>query len=87
MVVLAEVPWEVVPKAAQNTCNVHQEDYAFALEQAILHHFMLIEPDSRIVNENFAPGDSDRSKDKSSTTYAVYMAFAMESQEAKCQQQ
>ena len=84
MVVLAIVPKDAVPEAARTECSLHQEDYAFALEQAILHHLMIIEPDSRIANESLASGGSDN---KSSAAYAIYMAYRMEEQEQECRQQ
>ena len=76
MVVLAIVPKDAVPEAARSKCSLHQEDYAFALEQAILHHLMITEPDSRVANDSLACS----SDNKSSAAYAIYMAYRIDKQ-------
>ena len=74
MVVLAIITRKAVPERARSTCKLHQEDYAFALEQALLHHFMVTFPDSRITNDGFASGGTNN---RSSKAYAIYMIFRM----------
>ena len=48
MIVLAVINREAVPSNAKP--GLHQEDYTFALEQALLHHFTITNYDGRIAN-------------------------------------
>ena len=72
MIVLAVIPREAVPPNAKP--GLHQEDYTFALEQALLHHFMITNYDGRIANDSFATGGTDV---LGSAAYALYMAFRL----------
>ena len=52
------------------------EDLALAMEQKLLHHYLLSEsPDSRVVNKSFGTGREDNGK---SIGYVIYMAFSYE---------
>ena len=76
MIVLVVIPREAVPSNAKP--GLHQEDYTFALEQALLHHFMITNYDHRIANDSFATGGTDV---HGSAAYALYMAFRLEDKE------
>ena len=76
MIVLAVIPRGAVPSNAKP--GLHQEDYTFALEQALLHHFMITNYDDRIANDTFATGGTDV---HGSAAYALYMAFRLEDEE------
>ena len=69
-VVLGVVNRDAIPRR----CRVDQELYALALEQQLLHHFMIEDPDDRIANETFSPG---RREKQTSVGHAVYMAYAL----------
>ena len=70
LVVLGVVNRDAIPRR----CRVDQELYALALEQQLLHHFMIEDPDDRIANETFSPG---RREEQTSVGHAVYMAYAL----------
>ena len=71
MVVLATVPKAAMPKHVK---SVHQELYALALEQRLLHHFLLTEADPRITNNTFRSGNIGKN---ASVAYALYLAFRL----------
>ena len=71
MVVLATVPKAAIPKHIK---SVHQEQYTLALEQKLLHHFLLTEADPRITNNTFGTGSIGK---KASVAYALYLAFRL----------
>ena len=73
MVVLAAVTKEAIPPQCQD--RIHQQDYAFAIEQRLLHHFIIATADRRVVNPGFSTGETDQNI---SAAYAIYMAFAFE---------
>ena len=73
MIVLTIIPRDALPSTANP--KLHQEDYAFALEQTLLHHFMITHYDHRIANDGFATGGTDI---QGSAAYALYMAFRLE---------
>ena len=70
LVVLGVVNKDAIPRR----CRVDQELYALALEQQLLHHFMIEDPDDRIANETFSTGQTEKKK---SIGHAVYMAYAL----------
>ena len=74
MVVLAIITREAVPLATRNK-DVHQEDYAFELEQALIQHFKTFSSDVRIANVTTFRGGSDN---RASAAYAIYMAYRLE---------
>ena len=55
---------------------MHQEDFALAMEQQLLYHYLLSHPDPRVVNESFSTGANNERK--ITIAYAVYMAFRYE---------
>ena len=71
--VLGAITRETMPERCRG--RVHQEDFALAMEQKLLHHYLLSHPDPRVVNDSFSTGQL--TKDKCSA-YAVYMAFRYE---------
>lgn len=73
MVVLAVVTRGALPP--NTTDSMYKEDYAIALEQQILHHYVFDAPHEKLVNETFNPGKLD---DDKSAAYAIYMAFRLE---------
>ena len=73
LVVLGAITRETMPERCRG--RVHQEDFALAMEQKLLHHYLLSHPDPRVVNDSFSTGQL--TKDKCSA-YAVYMAFRYE---------
>ena len=75
LVVLAAVPKDVVPQQCRD--KVHQEQYALALEQMLLHHYKLDIGDERLDNNTFTSGGPDGGK---SIAYAIYVAFTLEEQ-------
>ena len=77
MFVLAAISRKSLPPQCRQTgkSKRHQEDYALALEQSLIHHFMFDEADERLENTTTTSGRSDRRK---SIAYALYMAFAVE---------
>ena len=77
MFVLAAISKESLPPQCRQTgkSKRHQEDYALALEQRLIHHFMFDKADERLENKTVTSGGSDG---RSSIAYALYMAFAVE---------
>ena len=73
LVVLGAITRETMPERCRG--RVHQEDFALAMEQMLLHHYLLSHPDPRVVNETFSTGQATRTKRHA---YAVYMAFRYE---------
>ena len=71
LVVLSAITRETVPKGSR----MSQEDLALALEQRLLHHHLLVQPDPRVVNETFTAGHL---AERNYHAYAVYMAFRYE---------
>ena len=73
LVVLGAITRETV----LNTCRgrVHQEDFALAMEQKLLHHYLLSRSDPRVpvVNETFTTG---RTTKRRCIAYVIYMAFS-----------
>ena len=72
LVVLAAVPKDAVPQQCRS--EVHQEQYALALEQMLLHHYKLDIGDQRLHNNTFTSGGPII------IAYAVYVAFTLEEQ-------
>ena len=52
---------------------MHQEDFTLAMEQRLLHRYILFRNDKRVVNETFSPG---RAPERSYAAYGIYMAFS-----------
>ena len=75
LVVLAAVPKDAVPQQCRD--EVHQEQYALALEQMLLHHYKLDIGDQRLHNDTFTSGAPDGGK---KIAYAVYVTFTLEEQ-------
>ena len=57
LVVLAAVTKDAVPQQCRG--EVHQEQYALALEQMLLHHYKLDIGDQRLHNDTFTSGGLD----------------------------
>ena len=70
LVVLGAITRETMPEKCRD--RVHQEDFALAMEQKLLHHYLLSHPDPRVINESFSTGQATKEK---YYAYAVYMAF------------
>ena len=70
LVVLGAITRETVPERCRD--RVHQEDFALAMEQKLLHHYLLSHPDPRVVNESFSTGQAPGHRHYA---YAIYMAF------------
>ena len=73
LVVLGVVTRDTMPERCRD--RVHQEHFALAMEQKLLHHYLLSHPDPRVVNESFSTGQTTHDK---RYAYAVYMAFRYE---------
>ena len=73
LVVLGAITRETMPERCRG--RVHQEDFALAMEQKLLHHYLLSHPDPRVVNETFTTGQATKDK---CHAYAIYMAFRYE---------
>ena len=73
LVVLGAITKQTMPERCRD--RVHQEDFALAMEQKLLHHYLLSHPDPRVVNESFTAGQATKDK---CYAYAVYMAFRYE---------
>ena len=71
LVVLGAITKQTVPEKCRD--RVHQEDFTLAMEQKLLHHYLLSHPDSRVVNDTFTAG---RPPERNHYAYAVYMAFS-----------
>ena len=72
LVVLGAVSRKTMPKRIRR--RVHQEDFALALEQRLLHRCILSRHnDDRVVNKTFTAG---RSSNHGYIAYAIYMAFS-----------
>ena len=73
LVVLGAITRETV----LNTCRgrVHQEDFALAMEQKLLHHYLLSRSDPKVpvVNKTFATG---RTTQSGWIAYVIYIAFS-----------
>ena len=70
LVVLGAITRETVPEKCRD--RLHQEDFTLAMEQKLLHHYIISHPDPRVVNETFSTGRATHNK---CHAYAVYMAF------------
>ena len=68
LVVLCAITRETVPEGSP----MSQEDLALAMEQKLLHHYLLSHLDLRVVNETFTAGHLAQ---HNYHAYAVYMAF------------
>ena len=75
LVVLAAVTKDSVPQQCRH--EVHQEQYALALEQMLLHHYKLDIGDERLDNDTFTAGGPDGGK---SIAYAIYVTFTLDIQ-------
>ena len=77
MFVLAAISRKSLPPQCRQTgkSKRHQEDYALALEQSLIHHFMFNKADERLENKTVTSGRLDGRK---SIAYALYVAFAVE---------
>ena len=71
LVVLGAITKQTVPERCRD--RVHQEDFTLAMEQKLLHHYLLSHPDSRVVNDTFTAG---RPPERNHYAYAIYMAFS-----------
>ena len=67
VVTRSELPPTTVPR-------MRQQDYTIALEQQLLHEYLFMENERRLVNETFAPGGID---DGGSAAYCIYFAFSL----------
>ena len=73
LVVLAAVTKDAVPQQYRD--KGHQEQYAVALEQMLLHHYKLEIGDQRLYNDTFTSAGPDGGK---SIAYAIYVTFTLE---------
>ena len=73
MFVLAAISRESLPPKCRAKRN--QKDYALAIEQRLIHHFMFDKPDDRLQNETIAIGEKSEARHPA---YAIYIAFALE---------
>ena len=73
LVVLGAITRETVNKTCRG--RVHQEDFALAMEQKLLHHYLLSHSDPKVpvVNETFTTG---RTTKRRCIAYVIYMAFS-----------
>ena len=71
LVVLCAITRETVPEGSP----MSQGDLALAIEQKLLHHYLLSHPDPRVVNKTLADGHL---AEHNYHAYAVYMAFRYE---------
>ena len=71
LVVLGVFTEESVPESCRDL--VHQEDFAVAFQQKLLHHYLLSHPDPRVVNDGF---NSGYNLQRCQEAYALYMAFS-----------
>ena len=60
LVVLGAITKQTMPERCRD--RVHQEDFALAMEQKLLHHYLLSHPDPRVVNESFTAGQATKDK-------------------------
>ena len=72
LVVLGAITRETMPERCRD--RVHQEDFALAMEQKLLHHYLLSHPDPRVVNKTFFTKYMKRSQ----YAYGLYMTFRYE---------
>ena len=72
LVVLGAITRETMPESCSQE---QQEDFALAMEQKLLHHYLLSHPDPRVVNETFS---TEATTEQKGYAYAVYMAFRYE---------
>ena len=70
MVVLGVFTRHTLHKSYRDTVN--KEDFAFAMEQILLHHYRLYHPDKRVGNPSFQSGGTSKNKHYA---YCVYMTF------------
>ena len=75
LVVLGAITRETMPEKCRESGQIDQEDFTLAMEQKLLHHYLLSHPDPRVVNESFSTGQLTKER---SYAYAVYMAFRYE---------
>ena len=73
LVVLGAITKETMPESCRD--QVHHEDFALAMEQKLLHHYVLSHPDPRVVNRSF---ETRHVLQRSQYAYALYMAFRYE---------
>ena len=67
MVVLCAIVNETMTEG----CRVNHEQYTLAVEQKLLHHYLITHPDPRVANNTFATGgEGDDHKG-----YVIYMTF------------
>ncbi len=84
MIVIAVITRDQVPLARDPTHRqhtvVHQEDYAFALEQRLLHYYKITMKDPRIANKTFKSGGDNRNE---SAGYILYVSFGLKKNETR----
>ena len=66
MVVLCAITNETMTEG----CRVNHEQYALAVEQKLLHHYLITHPDSKVANDTFATG-----REGDHEGYVIYMTF------------
>ena len=75
MVVIAVITKDQVPLHQNGDRVIGQEHYTLALEQRLLHYYKITRKDTRLDNETFTSGGTDK---KGSAAYALYVAFSLE---------
>ncbi len=75
MVVIAVITKDEVPLHQNGDRVIGQEHYTLALEQRLLHYYKITRRDTRLDNETFTSGGTDK---KGSAAYALYVAFSLE---------
>ena len=78
MIVIAIITKDEVPRQEDGGRVVNQELYTLALEQKLLHYYMITTHDQRLANDTFTSGGADK---KGSAGYALYVAFSLEGNE------
>ena len=62
LVVLGAITRETMPERCRESGQIDQEDFTLAMEQKLLHHYLLSHPDPRVVNESFSTGQTTKNK-------------------------
>ena len=86
MVVLGVITRDTLIRCCRNEAratavrNIHQEDFALAMEQRLIHHFTFNVPVSKLANDTFTTGKLTKT---AHIGYVVYMTFSYTSDTGK----
>lgn len=78
LVVLCAVTTDEIPQCRN---NVNVQNYAFALEQRLLHHFVFVEDDDRLGNTSFSSGGHAGEEQDHVKAGLVYFAYKLSEDE------